>query len=218
MKFTYFLKEILRGKTIGRAMLFATLKELFEKEKWLNDGFKVLELGSEPASHQRAFPKFWQLKKSNYQPMEGIELIVNAEETFPFKDGEFDGTVFFNVLSVINNYLVCLEESLRVAKKFVMFNIPLISGIARHPGDFNRFPEDRLIEILENLGGIKNSKIISIGGSFSSAVGLIDAYLKFRIIRIPIYLIAFLLDRLDKFINRQCPTQYLVLIRKQHGQ
>jgi len=45
----------------------------------------------------------------------------------------------------------CLKESLRVSKRFIMFSIPLISGIARHPKDFNRFTENRLIEIINSL-------------------------------------------------------------------
>jgi hypothetical protein len=217
MKLNFFIKEIFKGKTIGRALLFATLKEFFDNEKWLNDKFSVLELGAEPASHQRTFPEFWQVKKSNYIEMKDIDFVVDAEKPFPFKNDEFDGCIFFNVLYLINNYMNCLRESLRVSKRFIMFNIPLISGIARHPKDFNRFPEDRLIEIFNSLNKdfkIEEFKIIPIGGSFSSAVSLIDSYLKFRIIRIPIYLFAILFDKLDKIIKRNCPMQYLVLIKK----
>ena len=41
----FFLKEVLKGKSIGRAMLFVSLKELFRKEKWLNSDFNILEIG-----------------------------------------------------------------------------------------------------------------------------------------------------------------------------
>jgi hypothetical protein len=217
MKFKYFFKEIIRGKTIGRALLFASLKELFATDSWLNDNYLVLEIGSESASHQRALPKKWNLKKSNYIKMPDSDYVVNAEDKFPFSDKEFDGVVIFNVLSVLNNYYQALIESLRVSKKFVIFNIPLISGIARHPKDFNRFTEDRLFDLLNGLRKeikLNDFKIIPIGGSFSSAVSLIDTFLKFRIIRIPLYLLAILFDRLDHVIKRQCPMQYLVLIRK----
>lgn len=218
MKFRHFLKEIFRGKTIGRAMLFGELKDLFEKEKWLNDKFVVLELGSEPASHQRTFSKDWALKKSNYIQTSNIDFVINAEEKFSFKDQEFDGVVFFNVLYALKNWTNCLEESSRISKNFTIFNIPLISGIARHPNDFNRFPEDKLVDILENLKSkklLQEYKIIPIGGSFTSAISLIDPFLKFRIIRIPVYLCGLLFDKLDKPIKRQCPMQYLVLIKKQ---
>jgi hypothetical protein len=139
------------------------------------------------------------------------------KKPFPFKNSEFDGCVFFNVLYLIDNHMNCLKESLRVSKRFIMFNIPLISGIARHPKDFNRFTEDRLIEIINSLKKdfkIEEFKVIPIGGSFSSAVSLTDSYLRFRIIRIPIYLFAILFDKLDKIIKRNCPMQYLVLIKK----
>jgi hypothetical protein len=84
MKLNFFIKEIFKGKTIGRALLFATLKEFFDNEKWLNDKFSVLELGAEPASHQRTFPKSWRVKKSNYIEMKDIDFVVDAEKTFSF--------------------------------------------------------------------------------------------------------------------------------------
>jgi hypothetical protein len=59
INFKYFVKEILRGKTLYRAFLSAGLIKLFQDENWLNDQFSVLELGAEPASHQRTFPKSW---------------------------------------------------------------------------------------------------------------------------------------------------------------
>ncbi len=217
MRFRYFLEEILRGKAIGRAMLFIALKKFFEENPWLNNEFLVLELGSEPASHQRALPREWKIRGSNYQLMPGLDLIIDAEKRFPVSNNDFDGVIFFNVLPVIDDYMNCLKESLRVARKFILFNIPLISGTARHPKDFSRFPQDRLLAILDNLKKdflISEYQIIPIGGSFSSAIHLIDPYLKFRIIRVPIYLLAILLDKLDMVIKRSCPLQYLVLIRK----
>lgn len=214
----YFLSEILKGKSIGRALLFCELKNLFQKEKWLNNKYSVLEMGSESASHQRTFPKEWIIKKSNYVQIPDLYLdyIFSVEEKFSIPDKKFDGIVFFNLLYLVDNYMNCLSESLRISAKFILFNIPLISGVAKHPTDFNRFTEDRLISIFKELKKkrkILEFKIIKFGGSFSSAVNLIDCYLKFRIIKIPIYLIVLLLDKLDKLIKRDCPMQYLVLIK-----
>jgi len=53
----HFFKEIIRGKTMARASLSASLKDVFEKEDQLNKNLEILELGSEPASHQRVLPK-----------------------------------------------------------------------------------------------------------------------------------------------------------------
>jgi len=44
INFKYFVKEILRGKTLYRAFLSTSLIELFRDENWLNDQFSVLEL------------------------------------------------------------------------------------------------------------------------------------------------------------------------------
>ncbi len=212
-----FLKEILRKKTIGRILLFWGLKNLFEKELYLNKEYSILEIGSEPASHQRAFFKQWNIIKSNYKPMPNIDLIIDAEKKFLIEDKKYDGVMFFNVLSCIKNYQNCLEESLRISKKFVIFNIPLISGIARHPMDYNRFTKDKLDEIIKDLSlkfKINKVEIIPLGGSFSSAISLIDSYLKFRFIRLFFYSFAILFDKLDLIIKRECPMQYLVFIEK----
>ncbi|MBU0722716.1 hypothetical protein KKH46_00660 [Patescibacteria group bacterium] len=87
MIFKYFLFEILKGKSIGRALLFCELKNLFQKEKWLNNKYSVLEIGSEPTSHQRAFPKEWTLKQSNYIQISDLYLdyIFSVEKKFLFQ-------------------------------------------------------------------------------------------------------------------------------------
>lgn len=212
----HFFEEIIRGKSIGRAMVFERLKLLFREENWLNNQFRVLELGSEPASHQRALPEKWRIESSNYKSANGINYLVDIEKKFPFFDKEFDGTIFFNVLYLADDYENCLREALRISDKFLLFNVPLISGLAPHPVDLNRFTEGGMIKILEKFRqqfGFDYS-IMSIGGTFSSAVSLIDPYLKFRIIKAPVYVLALWADRLDKMFGHQCPTQYLVFIKK----
>ncbi len=146
-----------------------------------------------------------------------MDYIVDINKKFPFNSEFFDGVSFFNVFYLADDYANCLAESLRVSRKFVIFNSPLISGIAKHQTDLNRFTENKLKYLLEKLKNeqiLKEYKIVPLGGSFSSAVNLIDVYLRYRIIKIPFYLMAILLDKLDKMIKRNCPMQYLVLIKK----
>lgn len=217
MKLKQFLKEIFKGKNIGRALLFASLKDLFGREPWLGGNFLVLELGHIKASHQRSYPLSWKIKISDYRPSDNLDYVVDVNKKFPFAPGFFDGVALFNVFYLADDYVNCLTESLRVAREFVIFNSPLISGIAKHPTDLNRFTEDKLNRLLEKLRSeqaLKEYKIIPIGGSFSSAINLIDVYLRYRIIKIPFYLAAILLDRLDKMVKINCPMQYLVLIKK----
>ncbi|GEM_PF-5653119 len=217
MKLFDFIKEVLRGKTLFRVILFVGLKELFNQENWLNQSFKILELGSEPASHQRAFPSAWQLTTTNVKTGDKVDFLLDAEQKFSLTEASYDGVAIFNVLYLLNNYRQCLNEALRVADKFVIFNIPLVAALAPQPHDFNRFTPDRIKEILEDLKQtwpLMNYQIVPLGGSFTSAVNGLDVYLKFRIIRLPVYLLARALDGLDKMIKRQCPLQYLVLIRK----
>jgi len=213
MNLKHFLKEVVKGKTIGRATLSATFKDVLEKNNWLNQDFNVLELGSESASHQRVFLKKWKVFKSNVGNIGKPDYIFDANEKFPLESNKFDGVICFNTLYAIENQENCLKESLRISKKFVIFNAPLISGLAPHPHDFHRYARQGLEKLLKDMG-IRSYKIVSVGGSFSSGLSLIDNYLRYRIIRIPFYLLAIFLDNLDRVTRRECPIQYIVVIKK----
>lgn len=217
MNTKYFFKEIMKGKSLGRAMLFNALKNLINREKWLKSEFNILEIGHEPASYHRVLPPEWKIKSSNYKPAQNIDLIIDAEKSFLFKDNEFDGVINFNVLYILKNYFQCLSESLRISKKFILFNVPLICGLVPQPHDYNRFTKEKLVDIINKLKkehNIVDYKIIGVGGTFTTAMDLVDYYLRFRIIKIPFYLLALFLDKLDKLVKRECPYMYIVLIRK----
>jgi len=209
----HFFKEIIRGKTMARASLSASLKDVFEKEDQLNKNLEILELGSEPASHQRVLPKKWKIIKSNINDAGNPDHVFDANEKFPFEPESFDGVIFFNTLYAIENQENCLKESLRISRKTVVFNAPLISGLAPHPYDFHRYTRQGLEKMLETMK-LKSYKIIPVGGSFSSGVSLVDNYLRYRIIRVPLYLLAIFLDKIDKMTKRECPLQYIVILEK----
>lgn len=209
-------KEILKGKTLGRALLFVALRKLIQENSFLQKENSILDIGSQKASHERVYPSSWRLTTSNYRDDLDADIVIDANREFPLAENSYDGVTMFNTLYLVDDYKACLSESLRVARKFVLFNIPLVSGIARHPVDLNRLPFDRLVQVLEaqKSEGLKEYKIIPIGGSFSSAVSLVDVYLRWRVVKLPVYLIARILDRLDKIAKHECPTQYLVLMLK----
>jgi len=217
MKYGKFFKEIWKGKTIARALFFLALEDLFKRENDLAGNFKILEIGAEPASHHRALPSGWKIVGSNFKPLPGVNVIIDAEKKFPIADNEFDGVICFNTLYVIKNYENCVNEMLRAAKKFVIFNVPLISANIDHPSDYTRLTEPRLEDMLGELkanGKIREYELLLVGGSFTAAASLVDLYLKFRPIRMFVGLWAVVLDRLDKMIKRQCPIMYLVLAKK----
>lgn len=211
------IKEVLRGKSLARSLVNVSFARIIQEKSWLSKRARVLELGAESASHQKFFPKGWQLYPSNYKKKFESDLVINAENKFPLAYNEFNGVICLNTVYVIKDYVNCFSESLRVAENFILFHVPLIQAIIPHPFDFTRLTEDRLISLVEELKTkfkIEEFEIIPVGGSFSSAVSLIDPYLMFRIIRLPVYLMAILLDNLDKIIKRKCPMMYLILIKK----
>lgn len=217
MNYKNIIKEILSDKSLARSLVNVAFARIIQEKTWLSKSMRILELGAESASHQKFFPKGWQLYPSNYKKKSEPGLIIDAENKFPLADDEFSGVVCLNTIYVINDYVNCFSESLRVAENFILFHVPLIQAIIPHPFDFTRLTEDRLVSLIGELKAkfkIEEFDIVPIGGSFSSAVSLIDPYLRFRILRLPIYLVAIFLDHLDKIIKRKCPMMYLILIKK----
>ena len=211
------IKEILNGKSLARSLVNAFFAEIIKEKTWLSKDMRVLELGAESASHQKFFPKEWRLYSSNYKKISESDMIIDAENKFPLADNEFNGVVCLNTVYAIKNYNNCFSESLRVAENFILFHAPLIQAIIPHPLDFTRLTEDGIKSLIGELKAkfkVEEFEIMPVGGSFSSAVSLIDPYLKFRILRLPVYLTAIFLDRLDKIIKRKCPMMYLILIKK----
>lgn len=211
-----FLKEIIRGKTLFRAMLLVALKDIFLKDSSLQGPKSVLEIGGQRASHERTYPATWQVTNSNYQKFEKVDIVVDANKLFPLKSGSFDGVTIFNTLYLVDDYMNCLKESLRVSKHFVLFNIPLISLLTPHPVDMNRFTYDRLENMMHSLknSGLTEYSIIPLGGLFTSATCLLDPFLHFRAVRIPVYILAKILDKVARSSKYRCPSQYLVVMKK----
>ncbi len=208
-------REILKGKNIFRALLFQALKDFFILHVGMQRDAHVLEIGSDKASHQRALPRQWILHSANAKKMSDSEYVFDANTTFPFTENSFDGVVLFNTMYLIDTYEKCIAESVRVAKSFVMFNIPLVSGIAKDPLDYNRFTRDRIEKMQKDMNmGDASWEIMPIGGSFSGCAVLIDPYLAFRPLRIICNCMAYFLDKLDAKIKRDAPIQYLVYIKK----
>jgi hypothetical protein len=210
-----FFREVMNDKRLGRADLFCGLRDLWESNFIYQEAKSILELGYSRASHERTYLKNWKILKTNFFLGDGVDFFIDANKPFPLEDKFVDGVVFFQVFYLVDDYLNCLSECMRVSKKFVVFNVPLLASLAPHPHDFNRFTPDRIRSVMSKLQEQHNFsfEIIPLGGSFSSVVSIIDPYLRWRILRVPIYLIAKLLDKLDKLAKRQSPYQYLVSIR-----
>lgn len=211
-----FMREIVRGKSISRALLFSHLAGFFQDHPAYVRPASVLELGSEPASHQRAFPRNWLIVRANMTGYPAMDINFDLEGPFPCMDGSYDGVVAFNTLYAIRNFPACIGECVRVARSFVVFNMPHVGAYAPHPRDFHRSTKESLSAILDPLrerGDIADFRIMPLGGSFTSAFSLIEPYFKWRIFRVPLGMAAVFLDRLDGMFVRECPIQHLVLIR-----
>lgn len=214
MNFLPFFKEIWMGKSVSRALQFSFLSTFFKSSEF-DRAIEVLELGSQPSSHMRTYPKSWTVRSSNISSIKGIELdyILDANQSLPFEGKTFDGVIAMGVFYTLEDPMFTITECLRVSKYFLLFSVPHISAIARDPLDLHRYTEDGIRSIIKKISNSTSCNIVPIGGTFTSALSLVEPFLRFRVIKVFLGSMAFFLDKLDKITGRSVPIFYLVLIK-----
>ncbi len=193
------------------------LEKFLRKQDIFNKRLNILELGFEPASHHRFLPKNWSITSANFHSKSDRTLSFDLEKAFPINTNTYDGVIAFNTLYAVYCFENCINESLRVARSFVLFNVPFITRSTPDPHDFTRLGLERLINIAKKYqenGLIKEYKIIPYGGSWSAAVTVLNPYFPFTIIRVPIYYLARLLDTLDSLRKTYAPIGHIILLKK----
>lgn len=157
----FILKEIIKGKSLARA--------LFNAELPTNkvDG-RVLDVGG--GKHQD-YLEF--LEKSEDVFVETVDIALKGQEgrvvdfekdPLPFGEATFDHVLVFNVLEHIYNYLFLTKEMLRVLKdngQLVGF-VPFLVNYHPDPHDYFRYTKEALQKILEG-SGFRNVQVKEVG-------------------------------------------------------
>lgn len=147
----FILKEIIKGKSLARALFNAELSAI------KIDG-RVLDVGG--GKHQD-YLEFLNLKEDTR--VETVDLILREtkgkptdfeKDQLPFGDESFDSVLVFNVLEHIYNYQFLVKEMQRVLKdggQLVGF-VPFLVNYHPDPHDYFRYTGEALEKILSSAG------------------------------------------------------------------
>ncbi len=216
MKISYieFIREVYGGKTIGRI--------LFNDQVFLNCNKisgEIVDLASgEKPSYYNFLPKDIKIKRSDYIKKSGVENYIDLNEILPFPDNTFDVVLMFNAIYILNDPTKTLSEIKRVLKpggKFFLSS-PVSNIETPEPVDFRRYTLEGLESEFKKVGF--NEVIIKrYGDRFSSVANLIHPFVFLKTLRLVIYSLALIFDKLiPKNIreNHPAPLGYFCEVKK----
>ncbi|MFA6227915.1 MAG: methyltransferase domain-containing protein [Patescibacteria group bacterium] len=209
-----FVREVLRGKTIYR-ILFN-----WEVQKHCrNLSGEVLDLASGGlASYYRYLPKNTKLIRTDYRPGKDIDLVVDLNRPLPLPDNQYQNILLFNAINILVNTTDVFKEInriLTVGGKLFLSSL-FIANEMPEPHDFNRLTYEGIMKQL-TAAGFSRVEIYRIGERATAATHIMAPFYPFSFIRLFIYPMAILLDRLiSKSVRTKypCPIGYFVIAQK----
>ena len=205
---------LLRGKTLGRALF---TEEVRKHTQNLNG--EVIDLGSGVnPSYLTVLPSsISHVATDKFLPKEkGLSIDLN--EILPFEDSSVKTFFCFNVLYILDNPEKFLHEVNRtlVPGGVLLLSSPLIWNEIPEPHDYARYTGEGITRMLTRAGFL-NVSVTRYGERFSAASNLLDPFLYFKIVRIPVHLLALLLDKIVPAKMKSqypAPIGYFVIAKK----
>lgn len=212
----FILKEIIKGKSLARALFNAELSAI------KIDG-RVLDVGG--GKHQD-YLDF--LEKSEDVSVETVDIVLRGQngrfvdfekDSLPFEEATFDHVLVFNVLEHIYNFQFITSEMQRVLKnggQLVGF-VPFLINYHPDPHDYFRYTKEAIQKIFES-SGFQMIKVKEVGrGPFAVNYNNILLSLP-RILRILIFPFFFVADwifmKLRPNITTRFPLGYIFIFKK----
>ena len=133
----------------------------------------------------------------------------DLEKKLEFNDNEFDTVILFNVLEHIENYKSLINEIFRILKKNGKLEIfiPFMHRFHPDPNDIFRPTHFYINKLLINAGFEVKTYLIGVG-PLSVCSEILHKYAKFKIIKILLFLILILLDKIIKLFSKDYNTFY----------
>lgn len=148
---------------------FLRIEEYNALSKLLIDG-KILDVGgSNMSGYHELIKGEHQIITGNIDIRYGADVEFDAQKNWPFKDSEFDGVLFVNVLEHLYGYKKAIEESNRVLKSggIVAGVVPFMFNIHGSPNDYFRYTKSALENMFADAG-FESIQVKELGsGGFS---------------------------------------------------
>lgn len=210
------IKQTFQGKSIYRILFNWQVQQHCQNLA----GF-CLDLAS---GQQASYIQYWsfsqgaKLVKTDYNESKKPDLKIDLNQSLSFKDNSIDNVFLFNAIYIIKQPAKLLKEIQRILKKQGQLFIasPFIFNEAKEPDDFQRLTSQGLAKLLAE-SGFEDFEIIPFGERVSASVHLLHSFFIFNFIRLIVFSLAMLLDRLiPRKIKKlhPCPLGYFIIVKK----
>lgn len=128
---------------------------------------------------------------------------MDLENPFPLHDEKYDFVLLFNVMEHIFDYENLLSEARRILRKegAIYGLVPMMWHFHPDPNDYFRFTEQALKRILEEAG-MDNIVVRPIAyGPFKVAASQVGHAIKFRVVKLPIYVLGIVMDKIFSMVS-----------------
>jgi len=208
----FFIKQILSGKTLGRAVFN---KEVMQHAHLLSG--RVLDLAGGEGSYHCFLPANIQLTRTDAQLKNNLDRIVDFNEPLPFREHSFDAVLLFNALYIAEEPEKLMREIRRIVKPggTTLMASPFMQNEMREPHDYRRLTSEGL-EKLFTEAGFLGIEIIPYSERCTVAANLLHAFWYFSVIRVFAYSLACALDRLiprGMRKNHPSPIGYFCILK-----
>jgi SAM-dependent methyltransferase len=211
----YFLKETWHKRTIYRVLFQWELI----KNKVLFDNKEVLHIasGGNPTYGDYIYPCAKKIIKTDYIKKPGVDQILDFNMNFPFENEMFDVVILCNALYIANDPSFTLSEIARILRPngtYILVN-PFVANEMPQPHDFGRLTKEGIRKLTTPL--FKEIALKGIGERGTSALYVLQPFVRFWIIRMIFYPIAIFIDHLiPRNVKRHhpFPLGYIYVGRK----
>lgn len=179
--------------------------------------------GSKKSGYHELIKGAHTVTTGNIDESYGIDVVFDAQKTWPFSEASFDGVLLINILEHLYHYDVALQETYRVLKNggVVAGVVPFMFNVHASPNDYFRYTKSTLLKVLHDQG-FKDVRVTELGtGAFSVIYHCLLGFVRWDWLATP--LIAFFggIDKLifylkpdNKMSVKEMPLGYYFEARK----
>ncbi len=209
-----FIWETIRGRTLYR-ILFQ--QEVFRAQPYVVGRVLDIGAGGKP-SYEKYLPKNIEYIKTDYVQKNGVDQVLDFNQSFPFADASIDTVFLFHNVYIAENPAHVLAQVHRVLKKggHLLISNPFGVNVMAEPHDYGRFTKEGLEKIVHEAH-FDIVHMRQIGDRFSVISYALHAFFLVWPIRLICNAIALLCDTLiprGMKKNHPFPLGYFYVARK----
>ena len=193
--FRIFVRELRRGKSLGRTLLNLVFSRI------TLSGL-ILDVGGGGRKRLPSYRLFMQTTPdcawmtADYDRTLQPQLCFDANRRWPVKDGACDSVLLSNCLYIFPHPQFVLQEAARVLRTGGQLVVvaPLVFQESPEPTDYFRFTSQGIRLLVQNAG-LNVAALTPFGGRFTCVVDLMRPYLKKLCLFLPAAIVARWSDR-----------------------